>query len=828
MDALRRGEVIPSVQQLADWANSTATLKAGSLHLFPDRWAALLGPSHPASVVAREGSVLKMIPEAERPRPRSPWQPPSTQNERKIAELMLFQAIEQGAVVPIGPAEMNAARSAGIRPAKVALFCVSKNKPQPQPREGNAAACVEAGPTVTSALLRHFRLVADFKTNGVNEGLEDDPYPMGSAKSMRPLVRFRDLVTTTDVRSAYWCTFLKKFFLAMLQISSSSPKVAAFLRRHKAIALAWAVPTFGIKSAGRIFTDMLEAALGFIRSMGVRIHSIMDDCATFSNGDSPQQRLSNSLRDAGIVIITLTFLGFPFSLEKNEVTPSHNRLFGGAVIDTVLMRHFSSQAKVAKFRAEWFILLTMMKAHRIPSSASGSTPTLRMLARANGQVASLLDTQHGLKAEAAAMVQTMAEATRLQWKHRPPGPFAVNYEAALPRTGLEVTIKTLEALCEPQTLKALDGTPVHLLPMRWALVVDSDKLSRGYYFGKARSRPSVGSRFFKRAQRQTRFFSAQHASKHSVFAEPAGVALALMEEILEHDIRDCHIGIFSDSTTAVAVINHGGSRSLAVSKIFTDLGFFQLLRRRNIWASAEHMEGDEMILNGTDGASRMAGEKLILCEIAASKSLVRQVEAWSGSRISVDMMASEQNHVATTFITRRFSPLAAATDAFSQCWKAWWQKCQGILWCFPPPGSKSLARALERIEAAQAPTALVMPLDPSCSSVVRALKISNFLPFLWVPSMLTVEYPHRVPMATWLKDRTASKSISSAEVWMVAILFGKTQKRGSADMLPWTRPLSRSYRDQWRQNLSERATEHGAASLISAATLAETLGSRAT
>jgi hypothetical protein len=823
IDALRRREAVPSVEDLVGWANSTSSLKAGSLHLHPERWSQLMGPQHPAAIVAAQGSSLKLLPESERPAPRRPWYPPQTQNERDIVEEMTLEALDQGAIRPVYPADLAAAAAAGIPAATVAVFVVSKNKPGIPPHQGCMAACRKAGPDVVKALTKRWRQVADFKTNGVNAMMAHDPYVMGSAKKLRPLVRFRDLTTTTDVRSAYWATFLKRYFWALLMVRPTPGRVTEWLRRHKASMMAYCVPQFGIKAAGKIFSLMLEAALDVTRRLGVRTASIMDDTMTLSNGKDPQDRLTNALCDAGMVIVTLVFLGFPFQLAKNELTPETHRVFGGAVLNTMEMRHFSEPIKVARFRLEWMALLRKLREWKTRLSSTAGAPTLTDLARVCGQVNSLLNEVHGLKARVAPLEALKAGSIRQQTTGR--CNLKVNYDAALTRDIPDEAIKALQALCDPKTINRLDGFPLHLQNMKYACVVDSDKASRGYFFGKARSRPNAKSVFFKKGQPQTRFFSSRWSSKHSVYAEPAGAALAVMEEVIEGDIRDCHIRLFTDSTTARSAINKGGSKAPDVSKIFTELGFFELLRSRNVSLTAEHMQGVEMIANGTDKASRQLTERLSPCELQLSRALIHEVEKWAGATITVDLMASAANARAPVFISRRFCPEAAATDAFSQDWKTWWLEFRGTLYCFPPPGQSSTMRALERAEAAQVPLLFVVPLDAACSAVKRALQITSTLPYLWAPSTQTVAYPHRAPLTAWLQERTARRSTSSSAVWMVVNLFSPTPRAGCT-AVPWTRPLSPQSRRQWTQSHSRLRAALGEVSCTTAETLVVTLGHR--
>ena len=503
---------------------------------------------------------------------------------------------------------------------------------------------------------------------------------------------------------------------------------------------------------------------------------------------------------------------------------------GGAARHDADAPYFATAEKLQKFTNEWRSFLLRLKAFRTPSRNSGSAPTLADLARVNGQVASLLNEVHGIKAEGAPLIQLMAEEVRNQWTARAQRssgssafPFRVRYSEALTRAIPDSVIEALETLTDGATIAALNGTRIRQFPMRWAMVVDSDKRARSYFFGKSTSRPRPQSKFFALKTPQTRFFSMRWRNRHSVYAEPAGAALAIMEEVTAKDIRDCHIVVYTDSSTAKAAINHGGSKSETVSRIFAELKFFQFLRERGVTVTAEHMRGVEMIANGTDGASRPT--KLMVGELQMSQAMVEILQKWCGHSVSVDMMASPQNAVVPRFIGRTFSPEAAGVDAWTQDWRIWWQRYRRILFAFPPPGRHSISRTLERVEAAQVPVLLILPLDVSSSSVRRALQISNFLPYLWIPSQETVAYPLESALRASLRGRTVRRSTSSSDVWMALTLFVPMPPAGCG-LVPWTRPLPPASRSRWIRSLKTQRTEAGERSFTSAVTSAEIAGAR--
>jgi hypothetical protein len=354
-------------------------------------------------------------------------------------------------------------------------------------------------------------------------------------------------------------------------------------------------------------------------------------------------------------------------------------------------------------------------------------------------------------------------------------------------------------------------------------VVDSDQRSHGFQFGKARTKPVAGSKFFTNPQ--TRFRAARFVSRHSVYAEPAGAVLSLLEVIITKDLRDCHIALYTDSSTCKAAMNNGGSRSANVSTIFAETGFFSILRARNVTVWAEHCPGVEMIANGIDKASRP--DRLIVAELQLAQTVVWELQEWCGREIAADMMATAASAVVPRFISRNHCPQAAAMDAFQQDWTTWLPNSQQILYSFPPPGERSISRVVERAEAARVPLMLIIPLACSSNAVTRALQLSDTLPFLFQPSQATLEYPDTSALTGWLREKTAKRSISSASVWMAVTLFAPTPPCGCR-ATQWTRPLLPSLRTRWTRSHKERLQGLGEASVTSAETLVETLGARQT
>ena len=823
MLALQARETVPTVEECIQWASSTADLQAGSLHLHPERWSQLLGPEHPCARIAHDGSAMPLLPPEERSGIRPPWSPPHTPNEALVREEMIWQAYLNGALVPIYHEDEARTKAAGLPLATAGLFCVSKNKPHPPPNGGCMLECRRQGQASVHALTRHHRLVTDFKSNGVNGQLAPVPTTMGSAKGMRPLVRFRDLTTTSDISSAYWCTKLKRYFLGMLRVQVPPGRLRDLLKKLSAVAAAFAVPTFGLKSAGPIFSTMLQAALDIVRFFSVRVYSVMDDSCCVSEGECMESRVRNSQCDTAMIVITLAFLQFPFQMEKNELTPSTLRLFGGAMLNTVSMRHSTSPAQARVFQAAWMAFKDRVQSSAIPGSDSALPPTLRELARVNGQVAAWMDLCKGIKAIAAPLIEWMAAEVRKQWKARKcaADKFEVNYEAHLTRCPPMEALAALQTLTDGKSIAALDGAPVRILPTKYAHVVDSDQRSHGFKFGKARSKPPPGSKFFQNPQ--TRFRAARFVSRHSVYAEPAGAVLSLLEVIITQDIRDSHIELYTDSSTCKAAVNNGGSRSAKVSAIFVETGFFAVLRARNVTVGAEHCPGLEMIANGIDKASRP--DQIIVAELQLAPKVVWELQTWCGREIAVDLMATSASAIVPRFISRCYCPQAAATDAFQQDWSTWLPRSEQILYLFPPPGERSILRAVERAEAARVPLLLIIPLVCSSNAVTRALQLSDTLPFLFLPSQETLGYPDTSALTAWLRDKTGRRSISSASVWMAITLFAPTPRCG-CPATPWTRPLLPSSRLRWTRSHKRRLQELGAACVTSAETLVETLGAR--
>lgn len=163
-------------------------------------------------------------------------------------------------------------------------------------------------------------------------------------------------------------------------------------------------------------------------------------------------------------------------------------------------------------------------------------------------------------------------------------------------------------------------------------------------------------------------------------------------------IRECHVHMKIDNTTAVAYLNHmGGTKSEACDSTAKNVWSFCI--ERNIWISASHIPGVDNV--EADEMSRNFSDQL---EWQLNKKVFKSITGILGNP-EVDLFATRLNAQTPTFVSWRPEPDALATDAFLQDWGKW------SFYAFPP--FCLVAKCIQKLCLDKAEGILVVPYWPS-------------------------------------------------------------------------------------------------------------------
>ena len=153
--------------------------------------------------------------------------------------------------------------------------------------------------------------------SALNHYIECPHFKMETSESIRRAIQPGEWVTSIDISDAYYhipvAPPIRKYFRFM---------VAGKVYQFKALP-------FGLNTAPREFTQLLQPLLKFFRDQGIRVHAYLDDWAV----RAPSQTECN--RSTILVIQYLTRLGWKVNRTKSELSPKQEFVFLGMRFDTV-------------------------------------------------------------------------------------------------------------------------------------------------------------------------------------------------------------------------------------------------------------------------------------------------------------------------------------------------------------------------------------------------------------------------------------------------------------------------------------------------------------
>ena len=212
-------------------------------------------------------------------------------------------------------------------------------------------------------------------------------------------------------------------------------------------------------------------------------------------------------------------------------------------------------------------------------------------------------------------------------------------------------------------------------------------------------------------------------------------AILLSLQAIGDKIKNQHVRVSSDSTTAVTYVNKmGGITSIKCNKLSKEI--WELCIENNTWLSCQHIPGKE---NAADAPSRKVNEDI---EWQISENVFQEIcNIWGTP--SIDLFASRTSHKVPLYCSWKRDPKAAFIDAFSLPWNTF-----ELPYMFPP--FSTIARCLQKLQQDQAEAIMIVPLWPQQP---------------WFPNMLRalIDHPLVLPNTTnilYLAHSTATHPLS--------------------------------------------------------------------
>ncbi|XP_070582571.1 uncharacterized protein [Erythrolamprus reginae] len=141
-------------------------------------------------------------------------------------------------------------------------------------------------------------------------------FRMHSLQTILAAVRPQDLLTSLDLKEAY------------LHVPIYPPH-RRFLRFCvEGVHYQYKAMPFGLSSAPRTFTKLLDVLTASLRAQSVRLMAYLDDIVILSKSQAQAQQ------DLALTMRTLTEHGFTINVPKSQLIPSTTLLHLGAIIDT--------------------------------------------------------------------------------------------------------------------------------------------------------------------------------------------------------------------------------------------------------------------------------------------------------------------------------------------------------------------------------------------------------------------------------------------------------------------------------------------------------------
>ena len=404
----------------------------------------------------------------------------------------------------------------------------------------------------------------------------------------------------------------------------------------------------GLSCAPRMFTKILKPIYEKLRKQGHVSVYYLDD--SWLMGTSFEECSANVRDTAGL----LTAAGFKINQKKSVPVPSQQVSFLGFCLDSVSMQISLPQEKIDTVLALCTELL------------QGNSFKIRFLAKFIGVLVSCLPAVKNAELYYRFLELNKLVALRT-WKGDFDGITTLNKDAVTEviwwRNNVHIA-------------KDIITSPPDLL-----IATDASLLGWGAVY----NRQCSGGQW-----------TAEEAKLHINILELKAILFGLKSFF--PGVRDKHIRIQSDNSTAVAYVNNkGGVKSIDCHRQAKAIWEWAL--PRNINLSAEHLPGSDNTM--ADKASRIFDENT---EWALDSTVYHKIQAHF-TKFDIDLFASRLNAKNNIYSSWKPDPNAAFVDAFTSNWNDY------TFYAFPP--FSIVMKTLTKIRTDVATGVLICPIWPT-------------------------------------------------------------------------------------------------------------------
>jgi hypothetical protein len=497
-----------------------------------------------------------------------------------------------------------------------------------------------------------YRMILNLKK--FNENVQYHHFKMDTFETALTLIRKDMYLCTSDIRHAYYS----------IPVAYEHKRYFRFQWRGKIFEFN-AVPN-GYRDGPRIFTKLLKPVFAKLRADGHICTGFIDDSLL---GGATYDECYNT---ACVSHDLLQKLGFLMNDEKSDIIPSQKVTYLGFIIDSVQMIVLLSQDKKANI-----VDICSKLSH-------AKIVTIRELAQVIGVLVSSFPA-----VDYGKLFYRNLEKAKIKALKENCG----NYESVIKvspgmRDDLEWWFSNIHS-----QVRVIDrGTPSE------EIQTDSSLIGWGAVFHGN----SFGGRW-----------TLEEKLNHINVLELMAIFFAL--KALVDKVRNTHVKILSDSSTAVCYINNmGGIRSDKCNEVSRDIWLFCM--SEGIWLSCAHIPG---VKNEADIPSRQFKDHI---EWEIKDEIFEKIcKIWQ--KPDIDLFASRLNNKLPIYCSWKPDPYATYIDAFTLDW--------GILKClyiFPP--FSVVSRCIRKIQTDRAKAVIIAPLWPTQAWFSLLMKILVDLPVI--------------------------------------------------------------------------------------------------
>ncbi len=444
---------------------------------------------------------------------------------------------------------------------------------------------------------------------GLNEHVEKRYFKLESLTTVWGLLQKGDFMTKIDIKDAY------------LHVPIAPEHRALFRFNWKGATFEFQCLCFGLTSAPRSFTRLFKPVLARLRSEGIRLVIYLDDILVMAHSEELCRKHTHR------VVEVLAEFGWIINWKKSETSPAQQRTYLGVLIDSQVMTSSLTEERLRRLIES---VTQMLDANR------RGLLLLRSAAKTLGQMSAAVVglSLARLKERPLLKAVQRALAAGASWDT----PIILEHE-------------TVEA-CSWWLHQMREWNGVSLLPATPSATLTTDASADGYgcTIQLDPLLPPLRSQFI---------VSTAQSGRSSNWRELKAIlqAFQLYGDLLAGQT----LLIRADNTTALACIRKQGSREDQLNTLAEQI--WQLAIQHDVRLQVEYLPGH---LNSVaDGLSRWilhdpAGWQL---HPAVFLHLYR---TWGP--FSVDLFASETNHLLPDFYSWVYSPAALGTDCFRFQW----------------------------------------------------------------------------------------------------------------------------------------------------------------